>query len=157
MKRWGKQVTTVAVLVAVVTTGAVGCGSSEGDSSTSASLTKAQFIKEGNRICQERLAEKDEIVAKAFKELSSSEAAKPSQSTFTELGESVLEPVRQMTEELSELPAPSSTAADAEAITRQLEAGVKEAEANPSALVKDNPLSEAGASARAYGLKACNF
>jgi hypothetical protein len=157
MKRSGKQLAITAVFAALVIFGAIGCGSSESDSSTSAPLTKAQFLKEGNRICQARLEEKDKVVADALKELSSSEAANPSQSTFTELGERVLEPVRQMAEELSELDAPASAEAKAATITRQLEAGVKQAESNPSTLVKANPLSKAGESARAYGLKACNF
>jgi len=154
LKRADKHLMMAVILAAMVSIGAIGCGS---DSSTSTPLTKALFLKEGNRICKTKLREKDEIVAKALKELPAGEAGRPSQSTLTELGKSILEPVRQMTDELSELSAPAATKARAEAITRRLEAGVKQAEADPSALVKENPLSKAGESARAYGLTACNF
>jgi S1-C subfamily serine protease len=96
-------------------------------------------------------------VADTLNGLPPSKAGKPSQKVFTELGERLIETVQKMTTELGELSAPSGSKAGAEAITRELEAGLKQAESDPSALIQADPFSKAGNAARDYGVEACTF
>jgi hypothetical protein len=121
-----------------------------------APLTRAQFLEAGERICQERLGEKDEARRQALNELSASQAAEPSHATLARLGNSILEPVRKLTDEFSELRTPADSKLAAE-ITRQLEAGLKQAESDPAAWVHSDPFRKAGKPASAYGLRGCGF
>jgi hypothetical protein len=152
-----KPILTTVVIGAGLVSGILGCGSSSGDSPTPGPLTRAQFVKAGNRICQGRLEEKDEIIAEALKGLPSSRSNGPSRDDLTELGESIFQPVQRMADELDELPAPLQGEAAIKAITQELEAGLKQAESDPSILVRTDPFRKAGESARAYGLKSCTF
>jgi hypothetical protein len=145
------------VVATSVGVGAFGCGNSDEESSTQATVSKAEFIKMANHICQMRLKEKDKVVASALSELASSQTSKLSNEALAALGERTLGPVRKMTEELSELAARSKNDTRAEAIAQQLEAGLAEAEARPIILTRTDPFEKAGESAESYGLKECTF
>jgi hypothetical protein len=154
MKEFGKRMAAAAVTAGMVSLLLLGCGSGADDSSSSVPLTKAQLLKAGDKICRERLKEKDETLRDAVEELPSSQALEPSQQTLTQLGESISQPVQKMIEELREL---STSSAATEKMTRELEAGLNKAEAEPSVLIQANPFTKAGEIARAYGFKACVF
>ncbi|HEX5593478.1 MAG TPA: hypothetical protein VFX35_09030 [Solirubrobacterales bacterium] len=155
MKGSGKKMATAGVIASVAVFGILGCGNSDSSGTVSAPLTKAQFIRAGEQICQERLKEKDELLKSALSDIPPSEAGEPSQKTLTQLGESILPAVQKMTKELSELPGSANSEAAAKRITNELEAGLKKAEADPSVLIQTNPFVKAGKAARAYGFKAC--
>jgi hypothetical protein len=155
MTRFGKRLVAGAVAV-TASIGILGCGSSDSAGSASAPPTKAQFLEAGERICQERLGEKDEARRHALNELSASQAAKPSRATLARLGDSILEPVRKLTDEFSELGTPAGSQLAAE-ITRRLEAGLKQAEADPAGWLQTDPFRKAGKAAGAYGLRACGL
>jgi hypothetical protein len=155
MKRFSKPLATVAV-AAAASAGILSCGSSNSGGSTSAPLTKAQFLDAGERICQERLGEKDEARRHALNELPASQAAKPSHATLARLGDSILVPVRKLTDEFSELPPPADSELAAK-IALQLKAGLKQAEADPAGWLRADPFRKAGRSAVAYGFRACGF
>lgn len=156
MKRLGKQLVAAAV-AATASVGILSCGSGGGDAgSASAPLTKAQFLEAGERICQERLGEKDGARRRALHELPPSQAPEPSHATLARLGESILEPVRKLTDEFSELPAPANSKLAAR-ITRELEAGLKQAESDPAGWIQTDPFRKAARAASAYGFRACGF
>lgn len=135
----------------------LGCGGSESSSETAAPLTKAEYLKKGDQICEMRLAEKDEIIKTTLEQLSPSERTNPSSENLEELGESALQPIQKLTDELNELPAPVGDEAAAKKITRELKAGLKRAEADLRHLLQTDPFSKAGQAAKAYGFKACTF
>jgi len=148
-------IATASTVLLVV---AFGCGSNDDGSETpSAPLTKAQFIKQADQICKERLKEKDEAVKATLKKASPEEIANPSQEKLKELGESTIPPFTQLTSEISELPAPAQDQAEVEKITSGLEAGLKRAEADPGKLAEVDPYADAAAAAKEYGLRYCNF
>jgi hypothetical protein len=161
MKGSGKQIVTTGVIAGLAIFGLLGCGSSDNNNSSSSSstvsapLTKAQVIRAGEQICQERLKEKDKLLRSAVADIPSSEAGKPSQATLVRLGESVLPAVQQMAKELGELQGSADSDAAVKRITNELEAGLKKAEADPSILIQTDPFLKAGKSAKAYGFKAC--
>jgi hypothetical protein len=154
--RWSQ-----VLLSGVLTLGAavllIACGSDDGGSSTAMFQAKGQFLKMGNLACEKRLKEKDEVIKSALAELPPSELSKPSPKTLEALGRSLLQPIRKLTGELKELPAPSSEEDAAKKVTQLLEDSLKRAQAEPGRLLQTNPFVEAGEAARAYGLDACKF
>ena len=145
-------------MAALAPAAALGCGgSASSGSETAAPLTKAAYLKKGDQICKKRLEEKDEVVKAMLEQLSSSGKTNPSSEDLEALGKAVLQPIRELADELDELPAPARSKAAAKKVTSEFEVGLKKAEADPSELVESNPFEKASRAARAYGFKACNF
>lgn len=136
----------------------MGCGGSESTGETAVTaLTKQEFLKEGNKICKERLEEKDDVLKAALEELSPSERTEPSSAKLEEVGGKALQPFQQLTDELSELPAPAGDEANVKRITDELEAALKRAEGDLEHLIQTNPFVKASKDAKAYGLETCVF
>jgi hypothetical protein len=131
-----------------------GCGDSSPASTannTSPALSKAQYLKQGNAICQEGFEKKDRAVAKALRE-----APQPtSKKAQLAAAEAAIGPFGEMIEELGGLEAPAGDDAQVSRFLGQFEAALKQAEDEPQALVTKNPFSQAGEAAQAYGLTAC--
>jgi hypothetical protein len=131
-----------------------GCGDSSPTTTannTSPALSKPQYLKQGNAICQEGFEQKDQAVAQALKE-SSQPTSKEAQLAAAE---AAIGPFREMIKELGGLGAPAGDDAQVRRFIDQFEAALKEAEAEPEALATENPFVQAGEAARAYGLTAC--
>jgi hypothetical protein len=146
-----------AVLTVAAAFGVFGCGSGDGESTAADPLTKAQFLKAGDLLCRERLEEKDQLLQETLADFSPSEKYKPSEKAVTGLGESILPPIQKLADELAALEGPPSDEAAIEKLERDLAAGLKRSEADPSILLQTNPFSKASESARAYGFQACNL
>lgn len=145
-------------VAALACAAAIGCGGSESTGeTTTAALTKKEFLKEGNKICKERLEEKDEVLKVALEELDPSERAEPSAAKLEEVGEQAVQPFQKLADELGQLPAPAGDEAAVERITVELEASLKKAESNLDHLIQTNPFGKASKAAQAYGLEACVF
>jgi len=145
-------------MAALAPAAVLGCGGSENSTETAVvPLTKAAFLKQGDQICEKRLGEKDEAIKTALEQLSPPERTKPSSENLEKLGESALQPIQKLTDELTELPAPVDDEAAATKITRELKVGLKRAEGDLLHLVETDPFSKAADAARAYGFKACTF
>jgi hypothetical protein len=140
---------------------ATGCGSSDPPP------TKAQFLKQADRVCQKG----EEKRATALEEftLKSGAGSKnpltPAQAEFQMVGV-LLPPVREMTQQVGELEAPDGEDAKVEAIVKGMERAVKRqegeskhmrqlAEAGKRPAVITDPFRPVAELAGKYGFKTC--
>lgn len=130
-----------------------GCGSSS--SASSEPLSKAQYVEQGNKVCKEGVAEKDQAVKKGLQETPRDEFPKLSQETLKRLGEDALPSFQKIVTELTELTPPAKDSATIEKITAELEGALAKTEAEPVLLAKGDPFRKSGAALRAYGLENC--
>jgi hypothetical protein len=148
-KRFIAMLAGVVALVVV----AAGCGSSSGSSS----LTKAEFIKQGDAVCQKadkRIADE----ANEFAKENGIDTSKPSSKDKEEAIEKVVAPgLKSEAEELSGLGIPREDGDKAEAVLTALESGVGKLAAEPAALLEagGSPLDKASELAREFGFKVC--
>jgi len=140
-----------------------GCGS---DSSSSASatdeaaapLSKAQFVKQADEICQQGLKKKDEAVSVALKEQAEQAQSAPSaQDTAKLVEETVLPAYSKTVDQLSQLGAPKADEAKVEKMIGEFEAALQAVEAEPAAANKSNPFEPADKAAEAYGIENCRL
>ena len=157
----------IAALVGVVVLAllAAGCGSS-GDSSSSSSsgdesastLTKAEFIKQSDGICEQGNKEV-ESEAEAFAKENGIDTSKPTTADQEEVVSQVVAPaIQRQAEAIDALGAPSGDEGEVEAIVEAVEAGATEAEEDPGTIVEgktSGPFAEANKLAGEYGLKIC--
>jgi hypothetical protein len=136
---------TVAVALLIA-----GCG---GGSDTTSSLTKAEFIKQADAICEQT----DETVLAGMKQAAKLGVGKQKLSPKQEkalvlLG---LTSVRKEAEELAELGAPSGDEAQIAAIVKGIETAVTEAEREPINNLGSS-FTEVNKMAAKYGFKGCS-
>ena len=146
---------------------AAGCGSSSsggsssssgGDESAASALTKPEFIKAADAICEES-NEALEGEANEFAKENEIDIEKPTEAQQEEVVSEVVAPaIRAQAEGISALGAPSGEEEEVEAIVEAVEAGAEEAEEDPGTLVSGEgggPFKEANELANEYGLKVC--
>jgi hypothetical protein len=92
--------------VAVVAILVSGCGGDSGTASDSASLSQAEYVKEGNKICAERKKAWDAGVASYEKEVKAKKGADPREIAEQALDESIIPALSQELEAFEELGAP---------------------------------------------------
>ncbi|HET7444963.1 MAG TPA: hypothetical protein VFJ57_09930 [Solirubrobacterales bacterium] len=154
-----------ALVVALLATG---CGGGGDDSSSTASvdstessdsgssLTKAEFIKQGDEICKQGdAAIEDE--ANKFAEENGIDTENPTEAQQEEVVEQVLGPaIKRQAEEIADLGPPQGEEEAVEEIVAAVGQGAEEIEEDPKAVVNgENPLAEASKLAKAYGFKQC--
>lgn len=134
-----------------------GCGGG-GDSTTdSSSLTKAEFLKQGNAVC----AKGNKEIEEGFQEFEKENGLQNKQPTKAQLTEAietiVLPAVRDQVEGIEALGAPSGEEAKVEAITDAAGEAAEEGEEDPASLTseKADPFAEANELANEYGLVKC--
>jgi hypothetical protein len=143
------------VAIAVV---AAGCGSSDNSSESTASLTKAEFIKQGDAICKKGNKEIEEGFESFAKENNLPQGKEPTKAQGRELVETVLVPdIKAQAEGIRALGTPSGDEAEISAMLDSLDEGIEEAEKDPEALftAKSDPFASANKQAKEYGLKVC--
>lgn len=149
-------------VLAIAVAGA-GCGSSSdsssgGDESSASALTKPEFIKAADAICEEG-NENIEGEAEEFAEENEIDTKKPTTAQQEEVVSEVVAPaIREQAEGISALGAPSGEEETVEAIVAAVEAGAEEAEEEPSVLISGEgggPFEEANELANEFGLKVC--
>ncbi len=125
-----------------------GCGGGDDES-----LTKAEFIKQGDAICQEAENKKNAGLEKAFKDKANQGAGKEVQERL--VTDVALPPIATMTEELADLGAPDDQAT---AIVEGFEKAVEEIEADPQAALTSErgAFAEPDKLAAEYGFKVCS-
>jgi len=147
----------IALIVGALAVGLIaGCGSSSDDSSTS-SLTKAEFIKQGDVICTKH-HETFENELRAFLKKSGANKGIESADALSEFAQTKLAPVfSSEAEELRALGAPSGEEEEVNAILDPLEEGIEELENNSAKLGKETPagIEKANNSAEKFGFKVC--
>lgn len=147
---------SLAVLATLVALGALvaGCGGGD-DSDTTATLTKAEFIKQGDRICKE--AEKQsETEAEEFAEENGFTFDKAGKEQIEEAVSEVFVPnLEQQAEDLDVLGAPEGDEKQVEEIIVSLEDAAGEIEDDPGLVFEGRVLKEASKLAEDYGFKVC--
>lgn len=122
-----------------------GCG----DSSEAKPLKKSQFVEEANSICRDAAAERNDAMREAA-------GGNPEAAEF--VNETILPPIQQMAEELSDLGAPVGDEKEVRAIVAAFEKGVKKVEADPSDLSAGvTAFDHADELALDYGLVDCTI
>ncbi len=142
-----------------------GCGSDSSSTNasetdqTSAPLSKAEFIKQGNDICKHGKRAKEKAVAEALeKAAAEGQNERPSPQTLAKVvEESVIPPYAQIVDQLSQLSAPKKDEAEVEKFVSQFEASLEKAEADPAKAAETSPFASASDAAVAYGLNLCNL
>lgn len=136
---------------------AAGCGGGGDSSSESSSLTKAEFLKQGNAVCAKGNKEIQEGFEE-FEEENGLQNKQPTKAQLTEVIETVVLPgVRSQVEGVEALGAPSGEEAEVEAVTDAASEALEKGEEDPAALAseKADPFAEANELANEYGLVKC--
>jgi hypothetical protein len=149
---------TVAAAAAVLAALVAGCGGGDDTTDETVTLTKVEFIKQGDAICKAGNKE----IEKGFEEFAEEndlpENKEPSQEQGVELVETVLLPnVQQQAEELRELGAPEGDEEQVDELLTSLEDAVAEGEDEPELLFegKTDPFGDVNQQASDYGFKVC--
>lgn len=145
----------VAALACVVAV--AGCGSSDDNDST-ASLSKAQFVKQGNAICRKGNAKIESEFEEFAENHQLQENKKPSKPVLEEATETILVPqISNQVEEIRALGTPEGDEGEVDAILGGAEEAVEEAEEDPATFAEGESakLKEVNKEAREYGLTVC--
>jgi hypothetical protein len=132
---------------------AAGCGG--GDSST-ASITKAEFITQADAACKKGEKQIETDFAAYIKE--HKDVKNPSEDDYTELVETILVPnATQEVDDIRALGVPSGDDEQVESMLTAFEGAIQTAEDDPQAVIKDTEkvFSESSKLAKEYGLKVC--
>jgi hypothetical protein len=135
---------------------AAGCG--DGDESTStASITKTEFLAQGNAICKKGNQEIDSDFESFAKKHDLQQSDGLTDAEATEASEEILIPnVQDQVDQIGELGAPEGQEAQVDAILAAVQKGIDELEADPTAIQgNSDPFAEANKMAKDYGLTAC--
>jgi hypothetical protein len=146
------------VAVAAVALVAAGCGSGDSSTDSTASLSKAEFVKQGNAICEAGNKEINAGFEEFSKESGFSKKNQPTQADFEEGAEEIVVPsVRKQIDEITELGAPEGEEDQVEAFLENAEAQLEKGEEDASLLADENNDLFAGVNkeAQALGLNSC--
>jgi hypothetical protein len=148
---------SLAALAALVALAAVvtGCGGGGDTTEATVTLTKTEFIKQGDAICKKG-NEESEKEAEEFAEDNDFELEKASKEQLEEAVSEVLVPsLERQTEELGALGAPEGDEDKVEAIIVSLEDATGEIEDDPGLVFQDGVLKKPSQLADSYGFKVC--
>ena len=147
-------------LVAILTVGlvAAGCGSSNSSTtSTTAALTKAEFLKQGNAICKKGNQQISKVAHQTFakKQYPNGPPPKSVQTKFAT--GTVIPSVQSQIDGVKALGAPTGDEAQVKAIVDSAQSALDKAKADPTLLLqnKNNPFAKSNQLAKSYGLTAC--
>ena len=145
----------LAALIALAAI-AAGCGSSSDDSTdATVTLTKVEFIKQGDAICKKN-NEQSEKEAEEFAEENGFDLEKPDKGKLEEAISEVLVPsLNQQAEEIGALGAPEGDEEKVEEIVVSLEDAASEIEDDPGSVFAGGPLKKPAKLAGEYGFKVC--
>ena len=163
----------VAACLAVMAALAGGCGSSDsssssadttdatageatGSSSASADpLTKKEFIKQANQICQTGLRKKDTALTAALNELPPPSSGESRRVAGKIVILAILHVYGEIIEQLDELSPPKKEEAEVNLIVQKYEAAMQGAEKDPASASNKNPFQVGDRAAEAYGITSC--
>lgn len=146
---------TAAVAAAVLAALVAGCGGGDETTDETVTLTKTEFIKQGDAICKES-GDQSEKEAEEFAEENGFTLEKASEEQLEEAVAAVLVPtLRQQADEIEALGAPDGDEKQVEAILDSLEGATDEIEGDPSVVFKEEVFDEPNELAEDYGFKVC--
>jgi hypothetical protein len=136
---------------------AAGCGG--GDDETTATLTKAQFIKQADGICSAAEDELDSKFEKFGKEHKLSDKHPPNHEESEEAANTILIPsIEGQVTDIRALGAPSGESDQVDELLTAVEAALEKAKEEPAEFIEEEgegDFAEANKMAREYGLKVC--
>jgi hypothetical protein len=147
----------LAAIAALVALAAIvaGCGSGGDTTDETVTLTKTEFIKQGDAICKEG-NDTSEKEAEEFAEENDFELEKASKEQLEEaVGEVLVPNLEQQIEELDALGAPKGDEDKVEAIIASLEDATGEIEDDPGIVFQGDVLKKPSKLADEYGFKVC--
>ncbi len=129
------------------------CGSSGSD--TTATITKAAFLKQGNAICANGNKEIDQASNEIFKSVPANQ--QPSQAQLEEFVNGTIIPsVEGQVAAIDALPVPSGDEAQVQAILDAAQQGIEQGKQDPASLTGNgDPFAKANKLANEYGLTEC--
>jgi hypothetical protein len=143
---------SIAVLVVLALAGlVVGCGSSSSDNSTStASLTKAEWIAKADAFCQAGNAQTNAAGRQQFGN------QKPSQAQIQQFATATIIPgVQSQVDKIKALGAPAGDEQQVNTLISTVQADLDKAKSDPSLITHGNAFADANKLAQQYGLKVC--
>lgn len=145
----------LAVGMVIASLAIAGCGGGDDDGGGEETLTKVEFIAQGDAICKK--AEKQaETEAEEFAEENGFDLEKATDEELEEAIAEVLVPaLERQSREIDALGAPEGDEEKVEAIIVALEDGTSKVEDDPSAVLEGSPLKEASQLASDYGFETC--
>ena len=155
-----KKASLVVLALVALATIVAGCGGGDDSETTETSetteaLTRVEFIKQADAICDEA-NEQSETEAEEFAEENGFELEKASDEELEEAITEVLVPsLNQQAEDIEALGAPEGDEERVEEILTSLEGAASEIEDEPSRAFEGEPLEESSRLAEDYGFKVC--
>jgi hypothetical protein len=146
---------TAAAAAAVLVLLVAGCGGGDETTDETVTLTKAEFIEQGDAICQEG-NDSSEKEAEEFAEENDFTLEKASKEQLEEaVGEVLVANLNGQLEDLEALGAPEGDEEQVDEIFVSLEGAIEEIDEDPSLVFKGEVLEEPGELAKDYGFKVC--
>lgn len=149
---------TAAVAAAVLAALVAGCGGGGDTTDETVTLTKAEFIKQGDAICKAGNEEIEAGFEKFAEENNLPEGKEPNQEQGVEIVETVILPsISQQGEEIRALGAPEGDEEKVDEILTSLEDAVAEGEEEPELLFEGttDPFGKVNQITEDYGFKVC--
>ena len=146
---------TMAAAVAVLAALVAGCGGGDETTDETVTLTKAEFVKQGDAICKQG-NDQSEKEAEEFAEENGFTLEKASEEQLEEAVAEVLVPsLKQQAEEIDALGAPEGDEEQVEELIVSLETAANEIGEDPSLVFEGEVLEEPEELAQDYGFKVC--
>lgn len=150
-----KKLLTAAAAAAVLVMLVAGCGGDDETTEETVTLTKTEFIKQGDAICKKG-NDQSEKEAEEFAEENGFTLEKASDEQLEEAVAEVLVPnLNQQAEEIDALGAPEGDEEQVEEIIVSLEGAADEIEDDPKIVFDGEVLKEPSELAEDYGFKVC--
>ena len=149
---------TAAIAAAVLVGLVAGCGGGGETTDETVTLTKAEFIKQGDAICKEGNQEIEKGFEDFFEENDIPENQEPSKAQSAEIVETVILPnVQQQGEGIRDLGVPEGDEEQVNELLDSLEEAVAAGEDDPESLFESDtdPFGDTNQLATDYGFKVC--
>jgi hypothetical protein len=150
----------IALIGAVMAFAAIvaGCGSSSSSTESTASLSKAEFVKQGNAICEAGNKEINAGFEEFAKEREFSKTKQPSPAEIEEGAEEIVVPsIRKQIDQIKALGAPEGEEEQVEAFVENAETQLEKGEEDASLLADESKhlFASVNEEGKALGLTAC--
>jgi hypothetical protein len=123
-----------------------------------APVTKAQFVKKGDQICRLNYTEREKVLFEYLEKVKKEGGAPPLAKQEELLVTRILPIFKEESQELDELPLPTSETRNAKAILKALAAAIAAVESHPGVAVRNGMsvlFAHVEALAHAYGFEYC--
>ena len=149
----------ITMLVALVALAAVAAGCGDDEDAGAETLTKAEFIKRGDAMCQRANKEfQRDLQALGTENRKKGVTGRTLREEGIEISEKIFLPNTQSrADRLAAIPPPSGDEGEIEAIVKAIERGIAKGEEDPNTLFNQNayPFDEANQLQQKYGFKVC--